>query len=236
LAALAVAFTALIVATDVQPASAGGTHVETQGCSDSANNDHYASCSLTSYAGAGDLWVVYAAWNDASTASADDDDGSGGLTSVASAASWGPSNGYRQKVWYMENTPNTVFSATVTFSGTPSWWHVVIQDYSGLATSGALNSSTPFAGQPSNFDPQHLVTYGEAKAAANTAAVFFVYTGTFSSQSISGAVLREDDSGTAYEGVGWSDTTTDTNATVRAYAHCSGSCGYYASYGVEFNV
>jgi hypothetical protein len=46
----------------------------------------------------------------------------------------------------MENTPNTIFSATVTFSGTPSWWHMWMTEMANLPTSNALDQHTHEAG------------------------------------------------------------------------------------------
>ncbi len=158
IAALALS-TGLLVAVNQLPASAGGTYVQAGDSQDQTGAGNTQGALLT-HATAGDLVVVYASWNDTSTTSAVNDGHGHNYTSI-SADSWGPSGGYRQQVWYYQNAPSNMQVANITFSGTPSDVNTVVMEFSGIATSGALDNFSHGAGTSNSLpNPPPRWSYG----------------------------------------------------------------------------
>ena len=95
---------------------------------------------------AGNLIVVYAAWNNTGPVALSDSRGNT-YTSVAPATAWGNTNSWRSQLFYAKNISGGTNTVTATFgTAITSFGKLLIHEYSGLDRNNPLDASASSIG------------------------------------------------------------------------------------------
>ena len=119
--------------------------------------------------GSGNMLIVALSWGHQSTdTSVETDNGGPGFTQAASAEG---SNWDRTAIWYLENVNSGTHNVTVDYTGGSHYARGVLLEYSGLATSSALdgNNGGTNGGTPNTVGSGNITT---------SADCLFIATGT----------------------------------------------------------
>ena len=171
--------------------------------------------------GSGNLLVVAVAWAGGATVSGVTDNASTANTySLAESASTTTSPAGGTALYYAQNSNSGATTITVTLSSasTPS---IFVYEYSGMLTSGALDSSAVSA--KSNASASHNVTGASVTTTAAAEVIFSVaygpgtITGIKSGNAFTGSTIQNGDdagidqvSATGTYNAAWSQTSSDT--------------------------
>lgn len=155
LAALAVTIGVLTISQGTAHAAIAA-NVQSEQCGDPAPTSAQTTCTMSNFATSGNLVAFQVVWGGTATLTVTDNNGASTFTTAGSATAWGPSSGNRIKQYYSQNTGSTVFSTSLTFSSTPSWWYGYITEWSNVHTSSALKASSNATGTAVNNGPNNV--------------------------------------------------------------------------------
>jgi protein involved in polysaccharide export with SLBB domain len=117
--------------------------------------------------GSGNMLIVALSWGHQSTdTSVETDNGGPGFTQAASAEG---SNWDRTAIWYLENVNSGTHNVTVDYTGGSHYARGVLLEYSGLATSSALdgNNGGTNGGTPNTVGSGNITTSADCLFIAN---------------------------------------------------------------------
>jgi hypothetical protein len=126
----------LLVCLWASPALAAWAHIQTNGSLE-AGSDANIAHAITSSLTAGSLVVCHIAWVTAGGSISTVADGTNSYAASGSAVSH--ADGFSVHTYYAMNVSAGSVTVTVTFSGATTNKALICQEYSGIATSGALD-------------------------------------------------------------------------------------------------
>ena len=107
---------------------------------------------------AGNLIVVYVAWNNTGSVALSDSRGNT-YTSVAPATAWGSTNSWRSQLFYAKNISGGTNTVTATFgTAITSFGKLLIHEYSGLDRNNPLDASATSIGTTSAMNSGSATT------------------------------------------------------------------------------
>ena len=116
------------------------------------------SLAFTNPNAAGNLIVVYVAWNNTGSVALSDSRGNT-YTSVAPATAWGSTNSWRSQLFYAKNISGGTNTVTATFgTAITSFGRLLIHEYSGLDRNNPLDASATSIGTTSAMNSGSATT------------------------------------------------------------------------------
>ncbi len=140
------------------PSVDAATQSFTQGRQKRITSGMVNSLAFTNPNAAGNLIVVYVAWNNTGSVALSDSRGNT-YTSVAPATAWGSTNSWRSQVFYARNVAGGANTVTATFgTAITSFGKLYIHEYSGLDRNNPLDASATSIGTTSAMNSGSATT------------------------------------------------------------------------------